>query len=288
MTSNKLWVSRKERSYHRRSSIDLRSGYNQLVMKESDQQYCTIKLPGTIPVRYRRMPTGLIEAAATFQKIMNIVLSGLSFEICCSYLDEILVFSRIMQEHRQHLQLIFDRLRSPGLMLHPEKCELAKTEIKFLYYILSSNSIRTDPMKTVKITNYPRPTSIKEAKNFYNLAHYFRRHCLRFSEVMIPIQELLRKDRTTTFRWEQEQENAFIKIKEILTNPPVLMLPDFTKTFYLCTDASEKAISAILCQKGGNGTFHATNYSCRNLFKIEVESNAIHLKECLAILYGLQ
>ena len=209
------------------SSIDLRSGFNQLVMKESDRQYCTIKLPGTVPVRYRRIPTGLIGAAATFQKVMNIVLSGLSFEICCSYLDEILIFSRTMQEHRQHLQLIFDRLRSAGLMLHPENCDFAKTEIKFLDYILSPNSIRTNPMKTRKITNYPRPTSVKEARNFYNLAHYFRRHCPRFSEVMIPIQELLRKDRTSTFRWEQEQENAFIKIKEILTNPPVLMLPDF-------------------------------------------------------------
>ena len=66
---------------------------------------------------------------------------------------------------------------------------------------------------------------------------------------MILIQELLRKDRATTFRWGPEQEKAFIKIKEILTNPPVLMLPDYSKTFYLCTDASEKAISAILCQK---------------------------------------
>ena len=93
------------------SSIDLRSGYNQLVMKGSN---CTIKLPGTVPVRYRRMPTGLIGTAATFQKVMNIVPSGLSFEICCSYLNEIVIFSRNMQEHRQHLQLVFDRLRSAG------------------------------------------------------------------------------------------------------------------------------------------------------------------------------
>ena len=270
------------------SSIDLRSGYNQLVMKESDRQYCTIKLPGTVPVRFRRIPTGLIGAAATFQKVMKIILSGLSLEICCCYLDEILIFSHNMQEHRQHLQVIFDRLRSAGLMLHPEKCDFAKTEIKFLDYIISPNSIKIDPMKTAKITNYPRPTSVKEARNFYNLAHYFRRHCPRFSEVMLPIQELLRKDRTTTFRWGQEQENAFIKIKEILTNPPVLMLPDFTKTFYLCTDASEKAISAILCQKGENGALHATNYACRNLSKNEIEGHAIHLKECLAVLFGLQ
>ena len=103
-----------------------------------------------------------------------------------------------------------------------------------------------------------------------------------------PIQELLRKDRVTTFRWGQEQETAFIKIKEILTNPPVLMLPDFTKTFYLCTDASEKAISAILCQKGANGALHATNYACRILSKLEYETHPILLKECLAILYGLQ
>ena len=79
-----------------------------------------------------------------------------------------------------------------------------------------------------------------------------------------------------------------IKIKEILTNPPVLMLPDFTKTCYLCTDATDKAISASLCQKGENGVLHATNYSCSALSKIEIESHPIHLKECPAVLYGLQ
>ena len=173
-------------------------------MKESDRQYCAIKLADTIPVRYRRTPTEIIGAAATFQKVMNIVLSGLSFEICCSYLDEILIFSRDMQEHRQHLQLIFVRLRSAGLMLHPEKCDFAKTEIIFFGYISFKNSVKIDSMKTVKIINYPRPKSVKEARSFYNLAYWFRRHCPWFSEVMIPIQELLRKDRATTFRWGQD------------------------------------------------------------------------------------
>ena len=211
------------------------------------------------------MAQGLVGAAATFQNVMKIVLSGLSFEICCSYLDDVLVFSRDMQEHQQHLQLIFDRLRSAGLMLHPEKCDFAKTETMFLGHVISGNFIKADPQKTIKVINYPRPTSVEEARSFYGLANWFRRHCSHFSEVMSPIQELLRKDRATTFRWGQEQENAFIKIKEILTNPPVLMLPDNSKTFYLCTDASEKGISAILCQKTENGALTAVNYSCRAL-----------------------
>ena len=269
------------------SSLDLRSGYNQIVTKESDRHYCTIKLPSLIPVKYKRMAQGLIGAAATFQKVMNIVLSGLSFEICLSYLDDVIVFSRDMQQHRQHLQLIFDRLRSAGLMLHPDKCDFAKTETKFLGHVISGNFIKADPQKTIKVINYPRPTSVKETRSFYGLCNWFRRHCPRFSEIMTPIQELLRKDRATTFRWGPEQEKAFIKIKEILTNPPVLMLPDYSKTFYLCTDASEKAISAILCQKAENGALTAVNYSCRALRESEL-SNAVHLKECLAVLYGLQ
>ena len=71
-----------------------------------------------------------------------------------------------MQEHRQHLQLVFDRLRAAGLMIHPEKCDLAKPEIKYLDYILSPNSIKIDTKKTERITNYPRPTSVKEARCF--------------------------------------------------------------------------------------------------------------------------
>ena len=105
---------------------------------------------------------------------------------------------------------------------------------------------------------------------------------------MGPIQELLRKDRATTFRWGQKQEEAFIKVKEILTNPPLLILPDYTKTFYLCTDASERAISAIFCQKADNGELKPLSFSCRSLRDSEIRCNPIHLKECLAVLYGLQ
>ena len=174
-----------------------------------------MKLTDTIPVRYRRTPTRMIGAVATIQEVMNILLSGHSFEICCSYLDEILIFSRDMQQQRQHLQLIFDRLRSAGLMIHPEKCDFAKTEINFSGYFLSKNSLKIDSMKTTKIINYSRPTSVEEARNIYNLAYWFQRHCPRLNEVMIPIQKLLRKVSATTFRWGQEQENVFIKIKEI-------------------------------------------------------------------------
>ena len=145
-----------------------------VVTKETDRQYCSFRLPGMIPVQYRRVTPGLKNANSTFQKIMNIVLSGLSFEVCCCYLDEILVWSRDMLEHRQ---LIFDRLRSAGLMLHPEKCDFAKTETKFLGYILSPDSIRLDSGKTTKIINFPRPASVKEARIFYNLALWLKEIC---------------------------------------------------------------------------------------------------------------
>ena len=269
------------------SSLDLRSGYNQILTKESDRKYCSIRLPGMIPVQYRRMVQGAVNSPSTFQKIMNIVLSGLSYELCLAYLDDIIVWSRDMQQHREHLQLIFDRLRSARLMLHPDKCDFAKTETKFLGYLLSNECIKIDPAKSSRVIDFPRPKSVKETRSFYGLANWFRRHIPRFSEVMNPIQELLRKDRATTFEWGPDQEKAFIKIKEILTNPPVLILPDYTKTFYLCTDASEKAISAILCQKGENGALNAVSYACRSLRDSELRS-AIHNKECLAVLYGLQ
>ena len=193
-----------------------------------------------------------------------------------------------MHEHRQNLQLIFDRLRTAGLMLNPGKCDFAKTETKFLGYILSGEGIQVDPDKTKKIIDFPRPQSVKDTRSFYGLANWFRRHVPHFSEIMGPIQELLRKDRATTFRWGQKQGEAFISVKEILTNPPLLILPDYTKTFYLCTDASEKAISAIFCQKAENGALKPISYACRSLRDSEIKSCPIHLKECLAVLYGLQ
>ena len=122
-----------------------------------------------------------------------------------------------------------------------------------------------DPSKTEKVRSFPRPTSAKETSSFYGLVNWFKRHVPHFSKVMALIQELLWKDRAMTFKWRQEQKNAFIKIKEILTSPPVLILPDYTKIFYLCTDASEKAISAIFCQKGENGALKPISYAFRSL-----------------------
>ena len=270
------------------SSLDLRSGYNQIVTRESDRQYCSIKLNGMLPVRCRRMAQGLVNAPATFQKVMNIVLARLSFEICLSYLDDIIVWSRAMNEHRNNLQLVFDRLRSAGLLIYPRKCDCAKTEAIFSGYILSGEAIQVDPDKSKKYIDFPRPKSVKGTRLFYGLASWFRRHVPLFSEVMGPRQELLRKDRATTFRWGQKQEEAFIKVKEILTNPPFLKLPDYTKTFYLCTDALERAISAILRQKADNGALKPLSFSCRSLRDSDIRRIPIHSKECLAVLYGLQ
>jgi hypothetical protein len=189
-----------------------------------------------------------------------------------------------MESHRRHLQMIFDRLREANLMLHPSKCDFAKKETKFLGHIISGEYIRA---KTEKVVNFPRPRSVRELRSFFGLVNWFRRHISHFSDLMEPIQELLRKDRVNSFRWEQRQEDAFVKVKAILTNPPLLMLPDYSKTFYLCTDASERAISAILCQKAENGSLKPISYACRALRDSEIKSNPIHLKECLAILYGM-
>jgi hypothetical protein len=142
------------------SSLDLRSGYNQILTRESDRKYCSIRLPGMFNCQYRRMPQGAINAPRVFQRIMNIVLSGLSFDICLAYLDDVICFSEDMESHRRHLQMIFDRLREANLMLHPSKCDFAKKETKFLGHIISGEYIRVDPAKTEKVVNFPRPRSV--------------------------------------------------------------------------------------------------------------------------------
>ena len=121
------------------------------------------------------MPFGLCNAPATFQRLMQVVLAGLEGKICFVYIDDILVCSKTFEEHLQHLEQVFERLRKAGLTLKPKKCSFLKKEVIYLGHVISSQGIAPDPAKTQKIHYYPVPTDLAKLRQFLGFASHYRR-----------------------------------------------------------------------------------------------------------------
>jgi hypothetical protein len=167
------------------------------------------------------MPFGLKAAPATFQTLMNSVLSGLIRFRCLVYLDDIILFGETTEEHNEKLRDVFDRLRQCNLKLQPDKCEFLKTELNSLGHIVTEHGVKPDPKKTEAVVQFPAPITPTEVKSFFGLTGYRRRFIPNFSSIAKPLTELLKKD--VIFRWTSEQQEAFEALKFHLVNPPVFV-----------------------------------------------------------------
>ena len=131
---------------------------------------------------FKVMPFGLCNAPATFQRLMNLILSGLQWSSCLVYLDDIIVHGKNFEDHLYNLELVFDRIKEAGLKVKPTKCSFFKEQVKYLGHIVSKHGIATDPDndpdKTTKVQSWPVPQSIREVQQFLGLANYYRRKIL--------------------------------------------------------------------------------------------------------------
>lgn len=231
---------------------------------------------------FTRMPFGLRNAPSTFQRLMNIVLSGLQGTHCYTYLDDIVAFNHDLLSHCQNLRNIFHKLREHNLKLQPDKCEFFRREAQYLGHIISDKGVMPDPKKVLCVTNFPVPKSPRDIKSFLGLVGYYRRFIENFSHITKALTSLLKKD--ATFQWGCEQQKAFDELKNKITSAPILQYPDFTKPFVLTTDASNYAVSAILSQ-GEVGQDLPIAFASRTLNKSEGNYSTTE-KECLAIIFG--
>ncbi|XP_046393726.1 uncharacterized protein LOC124161448 [Ischnura elegans] len=265
------------------STLDLASGYHQ-IPKAKDDQHKTAFSTFQGHSQFKRMPFGLKGAPATFQRLMNTVLSGLQGLRCFVYLDNIVIFGNDFHSHNDRSKEVFGRLREYGLKLQPEKCEFLRTEVNYLGHVISEEGVKPDPGKVEMIHKFPRPKNTKQLQSFLGLAGYYRRFIHNFSQIARPLHELLKKN--AEFEWKGEQEEAFQNLKEILMTEPILQYPDFSRPFLLTTDASNKALGAILSQ-GTPGKDLPIAYASRALNKAEKNYSTIE-KELLAIVWGTQ
>lgn len=213
------------------STLDLTSGYWQVEVAEQDKHKTAFSTPVGL-FEANRMPFGLQNAPATFQRLMTCCFGDLNFTHLLIYLDDLIIFAKTFDEHLERLQLVFDRLRQHGLKLKPSKCQLVKKEVQYLGHIVSSEGIKTDPEKISKVKNWPRPTSRKEVLQFLGFVGYYRRYVSNFSSIAAPLFCLTsgdprKKKRGTkkatvpapVFAWTDLCEHAFQLLKDPENNP---------------------------------------------------------------------
>ena len=193
------------------------------------------------------MPFGLCNALATFERLMESVLSGLPWTTCLVHLDDILVHAKTFDEEIVRLCELFSRLRAVDLKLNPRKCELFRREVVYLGHVVSADGVATDMSKIEAVRTWPIPQNKKELQRFLGLCSYYRKFVPAFLVITSPSRRLTEKD--ATFRWSDECEMAFEKLKNLFTNAPILAYPLPDGKFSLDTDACQFGIGAVLSQE---------------------------------------
>ena len=229
------------------TKIDLKSGYHQIRMKEGDEWKTAFKTKYGL-YEWLVMPFGLTNAPSTFMRLMNHVLRAFIGRFVVVYFDDILIYSKNLEEHVMHLKSVLEILRKERLFANLKKCTFCTDKLVFLGFVVSKGGIEVDEEKVKAIQEWPTPTTISQVRSFHGLASFYRRFVRDFSSLAAPLTEVIKKN--VSFKWGKEQEKAFNQLKEKLTNAPLLVLPNFAKTFEIECDASGIGIGAVLMQEG--------------------------------------
>ena len=172
------------------------------------------------------MPFGLTNAPSTFMRLMNEVLRAFIGRFVVVYFDDILIYSKSLEDHLDHLRVVFDALRDAHLFGNLENCTFCTNRVAFLGYVVTAQGIEVDPAKIEAIQSWPCPKTVTQVRSFFGLAGFYRCCEKDFSTITASLNELTKKD--MPFVWGNAQEDAFKLLKDRLTHAPLLQLPDFT------------------------------------------------------------
>jgi len=203
---------------------------------------------------YLVVPFGRSNAPGGFQKFVNRILAPYLDDFCTAYIDDILVYSSTMEEHRVHVRKVLDALYKERILLKPEKCEFDVQSTKYLRYVLSSEGLEMDPVKTRTIREWKRPTSVHDVQMFLGFANSYQRFISGYSSITRPLTALTGKGKE--FVWNTDHQRAFETLKTAFTTAPVLQLFDFEKPCVVETDASDFVSAGVLSQPNPDGVLH--------------------------------
>ena len=264
-------------------------------MEEQAKQYTAFTVGPLGFYECNRMPFGLKNAPATFQRLMQRVLGDLHLNGCVVYRDDIIIYTKMEKEHEDMLEKVFQRIREAGLKLSPKKCRFFQREIKCFGHVVSEEGIACDPSKTVAVSKWPAPANVKDLQRFLGFTGFYW-FIQDYAKVARPLTELLRGSNPRKLKgkklvnnewsWGEAQDNAFKALVHRLTQLPVLCYPDFSKPFIVRTDASKQGLGAVLCQEQESGDVRVVTYGSRTLRKAE-ENYSTHKLEFLALYWAV-
>jgi hypothetical protein len=232
------------------TKLDICGAYNLVRMAEGEEWKTAFR------TRYGLfealvMLFGLTNAPASFQHFINDVLRPYLDIFVTAYLDDILIFSDNLDEHRKHVLKVLEALSEAGLHLKPEKYEFHQQEVKYLGFIISTSGTKTDPDKVATIQECLEPRNVKDVQSFLGFANFYRRFVKGYSNIVTPMTRLTRKN--THFIWSDECSQSFETLKQAFTTAPILRHFDYDRDIIVETDASDYVSAGVLSQYDDEG-----------------------------------
>jgi Reverse transcriptase (RNA-dependent DNA polymerase)/RNase H-like domain found in reverse transcriptase/Integrase zinc binding domain/Chromo (CHRromatin Organisation MOdifier) domain/Integrase core domain len=265
------------------TKFDVRDGFNRLRIAPGEEWKTAFRCRYGL-FEYTVMPFGLCNAPGTFQHYMNDTFHDFLDEFLIVYLDDLLIYSKTLKEHKQHVRKVLERLRDAGLYLKPSKCVFHVEEVTFLGFVIGPDGVKMDPAKVEAITSWPTPRSVHDIRVFLGLASFYRRFIDNFSGIVAPLTNLLKKGKR--FHWDKSTQKAFEKLRASFTTAPILRHFDPSLEVILETDASDRAMGGAISQLGPDGLLHPIAFFSRKFNGAELNYE-IYDKEMLAIVEAM-
>lgn len=270
---------------HYISTLDMLRGYYQIPLEESSRVYTSFATHRS-QYQFKVMPFGLQGSAATYQRIMNRILSP-HLDYSVAYLDDVAIFSTTWEEHLEHLGKVLESLTQAGLTGNLGKCCFAKRRVKYLGHLVGSGTHQPDPDKLKAIRDIAPPKTKKEVRSFLGLVGYFLDYVPDFAKIAKPLSDLTSKKAKDAVVWDETLNKSFEELKRRLITTPVLNTPNFSKPFIMFTDASNVAVAVCLVQSDDAGNVKPVAYASKKLNDTQRRWATCH-QEAYAIIFGLQ
>ena len=266
-----------------KSKFDLSKGYWQISMDSESVSKSAFSTPDG-HYEFTRMPFGMKNSAATFNRLMRKVL-GSTNNVGC-FIDDVIVYNHTWSHHLDSLNEVLTKLDDAGLTVKPSKCMLGFENIEFLGHEIRQDVIAPRRQKVSEILAVERPTTKRQVRAYIAMAGYYSKFIPNYSTLTAPLSDLTKKSLPNKVKWEDKHEQSFQTVRQCLSNEPVLRIFNPEQMLFVQTDASETGIGGCLLQKFQD-KLHPVRYLSRKLNSAERRYSTIE-KECLAIVWAIQ
>lgn len=261
------------------SKMDLLKGFWQIPVKKGSRPYLAFATPLGLK-QPKRMPFGIRNAPAVFQREMQRILKDRLYKGVMVYIDDILIYSATADEHEELVEWVLRRLQEEGYYAHPDKCEFFRNQVEFLGHVVSADGVAVQQHKVQRVREWPVPQTKRDVKSFLGMTGYYRKFIQSYSRVALPLTNLTADD--AKWRWSDAEKASFQLLQDALSKAPVLVHADPANQYVIQTDASAFAIGGFLAQHQFDGSLRPIAYWSRKLNGAETRYSATE-RELLAL-----